>query len=45
MPFAIGVDILQVKEVVLHMFLIHNYERTKIDSYYSLPVERNIHFA
>ena len=38
--FTIELDILLAKKVVLHMLFSHNYAKIKVDSYYSLPLEK-----
>ena len=44
MPFTIGLHTLFVKKVVYHVFS-HNYAKSKVDLYDSLPLEKNIDFS
>ena len=44
--FTTGLDILYELKLVLHITVIfHSYEKTKVDSYDSFPLEKNIDFA
>ena len=41
MPFTLGLNILEVKKVVLHMFFLINMQKSKL-TYHSLPLEKTM---